>query len=105
MCEIVGVEFDKKEYCRLGREEQFKSHIDFLFGTSNWYDTIGWLIASENKSFEEILDYYREPMEKYIGQDDGKGGLMTFESIYPFHTKVIYSWMEKGYVPKQIHSF
>jgi hypothetical protein len=102
VCDLMGVEPDKKWYCTLGRREDHKTEWDYLTKTSNWYDTIGWMIASENKSFQDILDYYAEPMQKFIGEKDETGTVITLEYIYPYHTKVLNSWINKGYIAKQI---
>lgn len=102
VCEIVGVEPDPKWYCKLSKREDYNSTWDYLTNTSNWYDTIGWMIADEDKSFQDILDYYADIMKEFIGQEDEDGTIITLEVIYPYHTKVLYSWINKGYQAKQI---
>ncbi len=102
VCDMVGNEVDKKQYCRLGRREDFEKELDYVFKTSNWYDTIGWMIASENKSFQDIIDYYTEIMKEFIGKKDDDGSIITIETIYPYHMKVLNTWIEKGYKTKQI---
>lgn len=90
VCDLKGIEPDPKWYCDLEASAM-----------SSWYDTIGWLIASENKSFEDIIEYFTEPMRKYIGQVDN-GKVITLETIYPIRIKLLNMWIEKGYTPKQI---
>jgi hypothetical protein len=102
VCELVGVSQDKKYYCRLGKREEFKSELDYLWKTSNWYDTIGWMIASEGKSFQDILDYYTDTMKEFIGQKDENDTVITLEYIYPYHTKLLTNWINKGYIAKQV---
>ena len=102
VCEIVGNEISPKSYCLLGKREDYESEWKYISGCSNWYDTIGWMIASENKSFQDILDYYAEVMKEFIGDVDEDGVVVTLEYIYPYHTKLLNSWIEKGYQPKQI---
>lgn len=102
VCDIVGVEPDKKWYCKLGKREDYKSEWDYISRASNWYDTIGWMIASENKSFHDILAYYADGMKDFIGKIDENGVVITLEYIYPYHTKVLNAWIEKGYTAKQV---
>lgn len=102
VCELTDNEQDKKWYCPLGNKKDHKSKIDFIRKCSNWYDTIGWMIASENKSFQDILDYYIEIMKEFIGKKDEDGTIITLEVIYPYHTKVLNTWINKGYKAKQI---
>lgn len=105
VCDLVGVEVDPKYYCRLGKPEDFEKEIDYLFKTSNWYDTIGWMIASENKSFEDIIEYYTEPMKEYLGKTDENGTVITMDVIYPYHMKVLKTWIAKGYQPKSVEVY
>lgn len=100
VCELVGNEIDPKYYCTLGKREDFKSEWEYIT-CSNWYDTIGWMIA-KGKNFQEILDYYAEGMKDFIGKTDENGETITLEYIYPYHTKVLNTWIKKGYQPKQI---
>lgn len=106
VCEMIGVEPDPKWYCTLGRREDFpegqKGELDFLFKTSNWYDTIGWLIASKGLSFEGIIEHYTKPMVEFIGKKDENGVEITIDYIYPYHMKVLREWIRKEYQPKQI---
>lgn len=102
VCLIVGVEPHPKRYCLLGKREDYKSNWDYISSCSNWYDTIGWMIASEGKSLQDILDYYTDTMKEYIGQKDENGNIITLEYIYPYHTKVLNTWINKGYIAKQI---
>lgn len=60
------------------------------------------MIASEGKSLQDILDYYTDIMKEYIGQKDENGVTITLEYIYPYHTKLLNSWINKGYMAKQI---
>jgi len=106
VCLLTGNEPDKKWYCRLGNEKDYpqtqKGHIEYIFGTTNWYDSIGWMIAFENKSFEDIIQHYTDLMQKFIGEIDEDGEIITIEKIYPYHMAVLVSWIEKGYKAKQI---
>jgi hypothetical protein len=106
VCEIVGVAIDDNCYCRLGRRDEFpdsfEGEMDYLRSASNWYDTIGCMIARENKSFQDVLEYYADAMKDFIGKKDNKGNVITLETIYPYHTKVLNTWIEKGYVAKQV---
>jgi len=102
VCELTGNEIDKKHYCRLGNIKDHKSEMKYVFNTSNWYDTIGWMIASENKSFQDILDYYADVMKEYIGKVNEDGTIITLEYIYPYHTLVLNTWINKGYKAKQV---
>lgn len=106
ICDLIGNPIDPKHYCLLGKREDYpdtpSGEWKYLTSCPNWYDTIGWMIASENKSFEEILDFYAEPMKKFIGQKDSNGVEITLEYIYPYHTKVLNTFIQKGYKPKQI---
>lgn len=101
VCELMGVEQHKKWYCTLGKREDHPSRWEFLLRTSNWYDTIGWMIA-EGKSFEDILAYYADVMKDFIGKEDETGNILTLETIYPYHTLVLNTWISKGYKAKQI---
>lgn len=66
------------------------------------YDTIGWMI-SEGKSFQGILNYYRdEVFNDFIGAVDEDGTKITLEYIIPKKTLLLKTWIEKGYQPKQI---
>ena len=102
VCNITGNEQDSKWYCPLGNRKDYDSERKFLRYANNWYDTIGWMIAANNKSFQDILDYYADTMKEFIGQPDEDGSIITLEVIYPYHTKLLNSWIEKGYQPKQI---
>ena len=106
VCKIVGNEIDEKEYCRLGKRSDYpntnRGEMDYLLRTSNWYDTIGWMIAKENKSFQDIIDYYKETMKAFLGKTDENGEIITIERIYPYEIKVLNTWIEKGYTAKQI---
>lgn len=102
VCELTGNEVDAKHYCPLGNIKDHESRMKFVFNTSNWYDTIGWMIASENKSFQDILNYYADVMKEFIGKIDEDGNVITLEVIYPYHTLVLNTWINKGYVAKQI---
>jgi hypothetical protein len=102
VCELTGNEVDPKHYCKLGNIKDFKSRREFAFNTYNWYDTIGWMIAADNKSFQDILDYYADSMKEFIGQKTEDGIEITLEYIYPYHTKVLNSWISKGYQAKQV---
>lgn len=106
VCELTGNEVDPKWYCRLGNRKDFpqtfEGEIEFLIKTYNWYDTIGWLIASENKSFQDIIDYYKDSIKEFLGKKDENGEIITIEYIYPYHMKVLNYWIDKGYTTKQI---
>lgn len=102
VCELTGNEIDSKSYCPLGNIKDHESRIKFIFNTSNWYDTIGWMIASDNKSFEDILAYYADVMKEFIGELDENGTIITLELIYPYHTLLLNTWINKGYKAKQI---
>lgn len=102
VCELVGVDVDKKHYCKLGKREDYDSNWDYISKTSNWFDTIGWLIASKGLSLQGILDYYADSMKDFIGKKDEDGNIITLEVIYPYHTKVLNAWINKGYQAKQI---
>lgn len=72
VCELTGNEIDPKHYCSLGNRkdypEGFKGDMEYHGKTSNWYDTIGWMIAYEGKSLQDIIDYYTDIMKEFIGQ-------------------------------------
>ena len=76
--------------------------MDFIFSTHNWYDTIGWMIASMGYTLQELRDYYETPFKSILGKIDDNGDIITLEKIYPYHMKVIDFWIEKGYQTKQI---
>lgn len=101
VCELVGNEQDKKYYCLLGKREDYESDWAYISNTSNWYDTIGWMIA-EGKSFQDIIEYYKDIMKEYIGKTDKDGTIITIEYIYPYHIKVLNHWIDSGYTAKQI---
>lgn len=101
VCELTGNEQDKKYYCNLAKNSELKTFKE-KFSVSNWYDTIGWMIASENKSLQDILDYYADVMKEYIGKIDEDGTVLTLEYIYPYHTLVLNTWINKGYKAKQV---
>jgi len=96
---------DAKEYAKeLSREEfskDYKGCFEYA-SQSNWYDTIGWMIASEGKSFQDILNYYSEVMKDFIGQKDEDGNIITLETIYPKRVLILNTWINKGYQPKQV---
>lgn len=102
VCEIVGNEQDKKYYCTLGRREDYKDEFDYITKTTNWYDSIGWMIAFEGKTFQQIIEYYTNAMKEFIGKEDSTGQMITIEMIYPYHMKVLNNWIDKGYATKQV---
>lgn len=102
VCEIVGNEYDNKHYCLLGRREDHDSDFHFFSRTYNWFDTIGWMIASEGKTFEQIIEYYTEPMKEFLGQVAEDGTIVTIDYIYPYHMKLLRTWIAKGYQPKSV---
>lgn len=106
VCELTGNEVHPKHYCTLGNRkdypEGFKGEMEYHRRTSNWYDTIGWMIAYEAKSLQDIIDYYADVMKEFIGQTDDDGSIITLEKIYPYHLKVLNTWINKGYQAKQI---
>jgi len=101
VCMLTGNEVDPKKYCALGKREDFKTDREFVFNTFNWFDTVGWQIAA-GKSFQDILDYYADAMKEFIGELDEFDNVLTLETIYPYHTKVLNYWMTAGYTAKQI---
>lgn len=105
VCELWGVPVHPKRYAMENPREYYpegiKGEFDF-YSQSNWYDTIGWMIASENKSFEDIIEYYRETFKKFIGKKDEEGNLITLEYIIPKRMLLLNTWIGKGYQPKQI---
>jgi hypothetical protein len=102
VCDIMEKEQDPKWYCTLGRESEYKSRIDYVLHAPNWYDTIGWMIANEGKSFQQIIEYYANVVEDFIGKKDENDKIITLEDIYPHQTKLINHWINKGYTTKQI---
>ena len=102
VCILTGNEEDKRYYCRLGNRKDHKTEMDFIFSTHNWYDTIGWMIASMGYTLQELRDYYETPFKSILGKIDDNGDIITLEKIYPYHMKVIDFWIEKGYQTKQI---
>jgi len=103
VCKIVGVEIHPKYYCKLGKREEYKSNWDYVCHAQSWYDSIGWMIASDGKTFEGIIEYYTDLMKEFIGQLDDDGvTIITIDVIYPYHMKVLRSWIEKGYQPISI---
>ena len=105
VCEIIGNEVDPKYYCDLGRRSDYpegmQGEIEYLRRTINWYDSIGWLIASEGLSFEGILQHYADGMKEFIGKVDEDGTVITLERIYPYHCMVLNTFINKGYTAKQ----
>lgn len=101
VCELTGNEYDPKHYCVLGNRKDHKSDLDFMINTHNWYDTIGYQI-SQGMSFEDIYENWIKTMSDFIGQLDENGEVITVETCVPYHTKVLKSWIEKGYKGKQI---
>ena len=105
VCATLGIEVDNKKYCKLGKREDYpkgiKGEQKYLYNCPNWYDTIGRMIA-EGYSLQGIIDYYTEIMKEYIGQKYEDGTIITIDSIYPHHIKLLKSWISKGYVAKQI---
>ena len=105
VCELWEVPVDPKYYAKPYPREHYpvgwKGEWDYS-GQPNWYDTIGWMIASENKSFQDILDYYADVMKEFIGRQDENGVTITLEYIYPKQTLLLNTWINKGYQPKQI---
>lgn len=102
ICELLNKEYDDKYYCGLAFQREGERDLDFAFRDRNWFDTIGFLIASENKSFEEIKEVFSKPMEEFLGKVDEKGNVITIESIYPGEMAVLNNWIAKGYTPKQV---
>lgn len=125
ICKLLGNEVDPKRYCKLCNEEELiaktraklekdptvnKDQIGVLIEWEvaiqpNWFDSIGWMAANNNLSLDEIIESYRKPMEKWLGKTDSDGELITMESIYPAHMKVINYFKEKEYslVGVEIH--
>lgn len=97
VCAIVGVEVHPKDYCKLGKREEYKTNFDYIC-VSNWFDTIGWDIA-QGLSFQDILDKWSDVMKEFIGQTDEQGNIITLETCIPYQYKVLNSWIEKGYQP------
>ena len=106
VCEIIGNDIHPKHYCVLGKRRDFpkgtRGEFEFLSQTSNWHDTFGWMIAEENKSFQDMIEYYTDAMKDFLGEPDANGVPMTIEMIYPYHMKVLKTWIAKDYTPKQI---
>lgn len=102
VCNLFEIKVQPKTYCKLGKKEEFKDELEYLFRAQNWFDTIGWMIASENKSFQDILDYYADIMKDFIGVVDDDGNTITLETIYPYQTKLLNHWIEKGYIAVQV---
>ena len=106
VCEIIGNDIHPKHYCVLGKRSDFpkgtRGGFEFLSQTSNWHDTFGWMIAEENKSFQDMIDYYTNVIKEWIGKVDEDGTVITVDLIYPYHMKVLRTWIAKGYTPKQI---
>lgn len=106
VCELTDNEVDLKYYCLLGNRKDYpeghSGNWEYLRCTSNWYDTIGWMIASEGKSLNDIIDYYTDIMKDFLGQKDEHGNIITIEMIYPYHMKVLNHWIGLGYTAKQV---
>lgn len=106
VCALLNVDVQVKHYCRLGKREDYpegrKGDFQYFSRTSNWHDTLGWLIAAENKSLEDIIEYYTNILKEWIGKEDESGGIISVDLIYPYHMKVLRSWIAKGYTTKQI---
>lgn len=102
VCELVGNKYSTTSYCQLGRRSDYpddtKGYISYLCETSNWFDTIGYMLA-KGMSFQDILNYYTEPFIDILGEKDDNDVTITLELIYPYHTKVLNTWIEKGYQP------
>ena len=101
ICELLEIPVDKKHYCMLGKREEYKSDFDYFSHCPNWFDVLGWLI-SEGKTFEDIIEYYKEVFKDFIGEKDETGQVLTLEIIIPYKMKVLKYWIEQGYQPKQI---
>lgn len=97
VCEITGNEVNKEWYCPLGRKEDYDSVLRFTIECPNWYDSIGWLIADKKMTLKGVLEYLAEGMSEFLGKVDESGNIITLETIYPYHCKVINYWIEKGY--------
>lgn len=102
ICELLNKPVDKNSYCMLGNREDYKSDWEYLTRCTNWFDSIGWMIAHDGKSFEQILEHYSEVMKEFIGQKDENGIAITLEDIYPYHCKVLNTFISKGYKAVQV---
>lgn len=100
--EITGNPQEARRYTDLTIRKPDETNWQYISRSANWYDTIGWMIASENKSFEDIIEYYTEPMRKYLGKPYEDGTICTIESIYPGHMAVLNTWISKGYKPVRV---
>lgn len=107
VCELQGKTPDPKWYCGFKNPKDYpngendaKYILDEM--TSNWYDTLGWMIADKGYSFEDLINYYKDLMKEYLGQELEDGTVVTIEYIYPERMKLLNHWIKKGYKAKQI---
>lgn len=105
ICELWGVPIHPKRYAMENPREYYpegnKGNYDYV-SQANWFDTIGYMIASENKTFEDIIEYYRDVFKEFIGLKDENGELITLETIIPKRMLLLTTWITKGYQPKQV---
>ena len=103
ICEILGHDLKSKHYAKFKTPEECKDAWEYA-KEPNWFDTFGWMIASEGKSWLDMIAYYVEPMKEYIGQKNEDDTLITIDYIYPKRMNVLRAFIEKGYQPIQIIS-
>lgn len=112
ICELIGNEVDSKWYSVMVNRKEFrKNYIEKnniksseLFDAEiaearlpNWFDTIGYMCSNENKTLDEVVEFYRKGMEKFLGKPLKNGEIVTLEMIYPGELKVINYFKEQGY--------
>ncbi|MCP4255538.1 MAG: hypothetical protein GY775_19460 [Candidatus Scalindua sp.] len=107
VCKLQGKTPNAKHYCGFENPNDYEKGVDdYAYVstelTGNWFDTIGWLIASENKSLHDIIDYYKDIMKEFLGMLDKEGNRITIEMIYPNKIKLLKNWINKGYVARQV---
>ena len=107
VCNLQGKTRDPKYYCGFADPKEYpdgKENARWIADemTSNWYDTIGWLIAERQKSLPEIIDHYAEVMSDFIGKTDESGKKITLEDCYPYRITLLKDWINKGYVAKSL---
>lgn len=108
VCQIQNKKQDPKWYCGFADPNDYEEGCQDAAWisaemTSNWFDTIGRMIADQQKSFQDIIDYYASVMEEFIGQPDETGKIITLEDCYPYRITLLKNWIKKGYIAKSLN--
>jgi hypothetical protein len=94
VCALIGNDVDDKYYCLLAKESELEK-ADFVMLIPSWYDIIGWMIAYEGKSFEDIINHLKRDLPKESAD-------VLVRQKYPGLMLVLDTWIAKGYVAKQV---